>query len=85
MTRKVSVIIEKDEAGFYAYFPELPGCQTQGNTHPEVMKNIKEAIDLYLEASGGGECRRVPPIPPNPPLRSPPPQPNPPPPPPPPP
>lgn len=59
MTRKVSVIIEKDEAGFYAYFPELPGCQTQGNTHPEVMKNIKEAIDLYLEVLSPEEKLRL--------------------------
>lgn len=50
MTRKVSVIIEKDENGFYAYVPELPGCHSQGETHEEVLNHIKEAIDLYLEA-----------------------------------
>ncbi len=49
MTRKVSVIIEKDESGYFAYVPELPGCHSQGETHAEVMKNIQEAIDLYLD------------------------------------
>lgn len=49
MTRKVSVIIEKDESGYFAYVPELPGCHTQGESHAEVMQNIQEAIDLYLE------------------------------------
>ena len=42
-------IIEKDEHGYYAHYHELPGCQTQGDTYDEVMANIKEAIELYLE------------------------------------
>ena len=49
MSYKVSVVIEKDEHGYYAYCPELEGCQTQGDTLEEVMANIKEAIDLYVE------------------------------------
>jgi len=32
MTHKVSVAIEKDERGYYAYCPELDGCQTQGES-----------------------------------------------------
>jgi predicted RNase H-like HicB family nuclease len=49
MANKVSVIIEKDGFGYYAYSPELDGCQTQGDSFEEVMANIKEAIELYLE------------------------------------
>ncbi|HUW59143.1 MAG TPA: type II toxin-antitoxin system HicB family antitoxin [Planctomycetota bacterium] len=49
MTRKVSVVIEKDRHGWYAYCPELEGCQSQGDSLDEVMKNIREAIELYLE------------------------------------
>ena len=49
MNYKVSVVIEKDKNGYYAYCPELEGCQTQGASLDEVMKNIKEAIELYLE------------------------------------
>lgn len=49
MSRKASVVIEKDEHGFYAWSPELKGCQTQGDTLEEVMANIKEAIELYME------------------------------------
>ena len=52
MTRKVrefSVVILEDETGGYiAVVPELPGCHTQGDSLDEVMKNIKEAIELYL-------------------------------------
>ncbi len=43
------VVIQKDKHGYFAYCPELPGCYTQGDTFDEVVKNIKEAIELYLE------------------------------------
>ncbi len=46
---KVSTVIEKDEHGYYAYCPELEGCQTQGKTWEEVVENIREATELYLE------------------------------------
>jgi predicted RNase H-like HicB family nuclease len=49
MIRKATVVIEKDEHGFYAWCPELKGCQSQGLTLEEVMVNIKEAAELYLE------------------------------------
>jgi predicted RNase H-like HicB family nuclease len=49
MTYKVSIVIEKDDHGYYAYCPELEGCQTQGDSFEEVMDNIREAVELYLE------------------------------------
>ena len=49
MARTASVVIEKDEHGFYAWCPELKGCQSQGSTLEEAVANIKEAIELYLE------------------------------------
>ncbi|NOY38812.1 MAG: type II toxin-antitoxin system HicB family antitoxin [Nitrospirae bacterium] len=59
MSYKVSIIIEKDEHGYYAYAPELEGCQTQGETIDEVMANIKEAIELYLETLTEEEIREA--------------------------
>ena len=50
MARRVSVVIEQDESGFYAFAPDLPGCQTQGDTPDETLGNIREAIELYLES-----------------------------------
>ncbi len=41
LIRKASVVIEKDEHGFYAWCPELKGCQSQGNTLEETVANIK--------------------------------------------
>jgi predicted RNase H-like HicB family nuclease len=49
MSKRLNIIIEKDEFGYYAYCPDLDGCQTQGETLDEVTENIKEAIELYLE------------------------------------
>ncbi|MEA3641825.1 MAG: type II toxin-antitoxin system HicB family antitoxin [Lamprobacter sp.] len=46
---KASVIIEKDEEGYYAFCPEMKGCHSQGDSLDEVLANIKEAIELYLE------------------------------------
>ncbi len=49
MTHKVSVVIEQDKQGFYAWCPELKGCQSQGQTVEEALANIREAIALFLE------------------------------------
>lgn len=57
MSYKVSVVVEKDENGYYAYAPELEGCQSQGDTLDEVMSNIKEAVELYLETLTDEERR----------------------------
>lgn len=46
---KVSVVIEKDDNGYYAFSPELEGCQSQGATFEEALANIREAAELYLE------------------------------------
>lgn len=48
---KYRVIIEQDEDGMYiAECPSLPGCISQGRTREEALKNIKEAIEGYLES-----------------------------------
>lgn len=51
---KITVIlnafIEKDEFGYFAQIPELKGCVTQGKTYEEVLFNIQEAAELYLES-----------------------------------
>ena len=43
------VLLEDETGGYVAIVPALPGCHTQGDTLAEVMENVKEAIDLYLE------------------------------------
>ncbi|EHQ35178.1 type II toxin-antitoxin system HicB family antitoxin [Methanoplanus limicola] len=44
-----SVIIEKDEDGYFAHVPAIQGCYAQGDTYEEVLINIEDAIILHLE------------------------------------
>ena len=46
-----TVIVEKGrESGYIAYAPALKGCVSQGATREQAMKNIKEAMEVYVEA-----------------------------------
>jgi len=46
----LKVLIEKGEDGYYvAHCPSLKSCWSQGKTKEEALKNIQEAIELYLE------------------------------------
>ncbi len=48
---EIKVILEPQEEGGYTIFiPSLPGCISQGETKEEALKNIKEAMKLWLEA-----------------------------------
>ncbi|HEC98439.1 MAG TPA: type II toxin-antitoxin system HicB family antitoxin [Nitrospirae bacterium] len=48
---KIKVYLEpSDEGGYTAIVPSLPGCISEGDTKEEAIKNIKEAIELYLES-----------------------------------
>ena len=46
---RYAVIIEKTETGYSAYVPDLPGCVSVGHTREEMDRNIREAIELYLD------------------------------------
>lgn len=56
---KISVVIEKDDFGYFAYCPELKGCHSQGNSLEEAITNIKEAAELYLETLSEDELREI--------------------------
>lgn len=48
---KYRIILEQDEDGiFAAECPSLPGCVSQGKNRKEALKNIKDAIQGYLES-----------------------------------
>ncbi len=59
MSYKVSIVIEKDEDGYYAYCPRLEGCQTQGDSMEETTANIQEAVELYLETLSNEEKKAL--------------------------
>lgn len=50
MKREFNIVIEQDEDGFLvASVPELKGCHTQAKSFDELIKRIREAIELCLE------------------------------------
>ncbi|MFZ1707775.1 MAG: type II toxin-antitoxin system HicB family antitoxin [Anaerolineae bacterium] len=47
---RFKVVLEpSDEGGFTALIPSLPGCISEGDTVEDALRNIEEAIELYLE------------------------------------
>ena len=48
--KRYAIILEKAANNWAAYVPDLPGCVTTGTTRAETMRNIREAIELHLEA-----------------------------------
>ena len=42
------VLDPSDEGGYTVYVPSLPGCISEGDSIDEAVKNIREAIALYL-------------------------------------
>ena len=44
------VVVEKGQSSYGAYVPDLPGCVAAGETRREVLKLIREAINLHIEA-----------------------------------
>lgn len=47
---KLQVVLEpSDEGGYTVYVPTLTGCVSEGDTIDDAMKDIREAIELYLE------------------------------------
>jgi len=47
---RIKVVLEpSEEGGYTAIIPSLPGCISEGDTKEEALKNIQEALELYLE------------------------------------
>jgi len=47
---KYTVVLQREnDGGYVVSVPALPGCVSQGDTREEALKNIEEAIELYLE------------------------------------
>jgi predicted RNase H-like HicB family nuclease len=55
-----AIFTAEKEGGFSVFVPDLPGCVSQGETFEETVKNIKEAIELYLEDVDEGLYRVTP-------------------------
>jgi predicted RNase H-like HicB family nuclease len=50
LSMRYTFVLEREpDGGYVATVPALPGCVSQGETRDEVIKNIREAADLYIE------------------------------------
>ncbi len=47
----LTTVFQKVPEGYIGYVEELPGANTQGDTLEETRENLKEAIELVLEAN----------------------------------
>jgi predicted RNase H-like HicB family nuclease len=45
----IAVFEKNEDGGYTVTVPSLPGCISEGDTFDEALRNIKEAIVLYLE------------------------------------
>ncbi|MBD2360944.1 type II toxin-antitoxin system HicB family antitoxin [Anabaena minutissima FACHB-250] len=46
-----AIIHPAEEGGYWAEVPALPGCITEGDTMEEVMANLKDAIEGWLDVA----------------------------------
>jgi len=46
---RYAVVIEKNDQGYGAYVPDLPGVMSVGDSQEEVTANIRQAIALHLD------------------------------------
>jgi len=44
----VYVIERAEDGSYWAYFPDLPGCATTGESPEQVERQLQEAVGLYL-------------------------------------
>ncbi|MBI1388914.1 MAG: type II toxin-antitoxin system HicB family antitoxin [bacterium] len=48
---KLTAVYQKLPEGYIAFIEELPGANTQGETLEDTRENLKEAVELILEAN----------------------------------
>ncbi|WP_256999899.1 type II toxin-antitoxin system HicB family antitoxin [Candidatus Methanoperedens nitratireducens] len=47
----IEIFYSEEDEGYIAVVPELPGCSAFGETEEEALREIKVAIDLWLETA----------------------------------
>jgi predicted RNase H-like HicB family nuclease len=51
MEMAFTAVFKKVATGYVAYVEELPGANTQGATLEEARENLREAVELVIEAN----------------------------------
>jgi len=55
----IEIFYSEEDEGYIAVVPELPGCSAFGKTEEEALKEIKVAIELWVETAQK-EGRKIP-------------------------
>lgn len=58
----VNLIYDPRYRGYVADVPQLPGCMSQGKTVEAALRNVHQAIALYLKAAGRKQVQEIPEI-----------------------
>jgi predicted RNase H-like HicB family nuclease len=51
MTAEFTAVFRRVSEGYIAFVEELPGATTQGSTLEKARENLREAVQLLLEAN----------------------------------
>ena len=49
--RQVVIYPDPEDGGWVAEFPSLPGCISQGETKEDVIENVRDAIQTWIEGA----------------------------------
>jgi predicted RNase H-like HicB family nuclease len=49
--RQVIIFPDHEDGGWVAEVPSLPGCISQGDTREEAIKNVRDAIDTWIDGA----------------------------------
>lgn len=53
------VLHREKDGGYWVEVPRLKGCLSQGDSREDALKNVREAIELYLETLGDYKPREM--------------------------
>lgn len=48
---EIIIYWSKEDNAYIAEVPELPGCVAHGDTYEEALKNVKDAIELWIDTA----------------------------------
>lgn len=49
MTDYLAILEQAKDGTWSAYVPDLPGCTSAGDTRDEAARNVRDAVETYLE------------------------------------
>jgi len=49
--RQVIIYPDREDGGWVAEVPSLPGCISQGRTKVEALENVRDAIETWIDGA----------------------------------